>query len=71
MKGLITAPKKLKSAGIRRLMEDAPAHRDLEQRLNPVRGAMGFRQTTPHTSIHKWLNLHDQIYQLNQYAILY
>jgi hypothetical protein len=46
MKGLITAPEKIKSAGIKRLMEDALGHRDLEQKLNPVRGALSFRQTT-------------------------
>ena len=46
MKGLITAPKKLKSTGVKRLMEDALWTQGLRKKLeDPVRDAMNFKQT--------------------------
>jgi hypothetical protein len=43
MKGLITAPKQLKSAGVKRLMEDALWAQGPS--LSPARGVMSFKPT--------------------------
>jgi hypothetical protein len=45
MKGLVTAPKKLKSGGVKRLTEDACGHRASGQSSNLVEDAMNFKQT--------------------------